>query len=115
MWLIIRHIPYLFKDLTGTAAVTSMGMFITGGAVVLPITPTLMLSIGSIEKRFVVEEGQIIERDFIHLNLSVDHALIDGAPLMRFAERFKKILISGIALAPASAASRSSLGNAELG
>jgi len=39
-----------------------------------------------------------VEREFVHLNLSADHDIIDGAPLMRFAERFKKILADGTAL-----------------
>ena len=29
----------------------------------------------------------------LHLNISIDHDIIDGAPLVRFAERFKKILL----------------------
>jgi hypothetical protein len=34
----------------------------------------------------------------LHLNISIDHDIIDGAPLARFAERFKKILLDGRAL-----------------
>ena len=96
LWLVIRHIPYVFKDLIGTAVVTSMGMFTEGAAVVLPIAPCLMLSIGSIEKRLALQDGEVVERDFIHLNISVDHAVVDGAPLMRFGDQFKKILVSGL-------------------
>jgi len=104
LWFFIRHIPYLFKDVIGTAAVTSMGMFTEGAAVVFPITPCLMLSIGSIEKRLALQDGEVVERDFIHLNISVDHAIIDGAPLVRFGEQFKKILASGVISTPAMAA-----------
>jgi pyruvate/2-oxoglutarate dehydrogenase complex dihydrolipoamide acyltransferase (E2) component len=93
MWFFIRLNPYWFKNLVGTAAVTSMGMYTSGTAVGLPITPmTLTLSVGTIEKKPVLKDGHLIERDFVHLNLSIDHDIIDGAPLMRFAERFKQIL-----------------------
>jgi hypothetical protein len=100
LWFIVRRNPYWFKDLIGTAGVTSMGMFTEGAAVVLPITPTLVLSIGSIEKRLILQDGEIAEREFIHLNLSVDHAIIDGAPLMRFADQLKRILLSGVPAIP---------------
>jgi pyruvate/2-oxoglutarate dehydrogenase complex dihydrolipoamide acyltransferase (E2) component len=101
LWFFVRRNPYWFKDLAGTAAVTSMGMYTSGAAVGVPITPmTLTLTIGSIEKKLVLQDGQVVERDVIHLNLSVDHDIIDGAPLMRFVDRFKKILLKGTSLAP---------------
>ena len=103
LWFFVRRNPYWFKDLAGTAAVTSMGMYTSGAAVGVPITPmTLTLTIGSIEKKLILQDGQVVERDVIHLNLSVDHDIIDGAPLMRFVDRFKKILLKGASLAPSA-------------
>jgi pyruvate/2-oxoglutarate dehydrogenase complex dihydrolipoamide acyltransferase (E2) component len=103
LWFIVRRNPYWFKDLAGTAAVTSMGMYTSGAAVGVPITPmTLTLTIGSIEKKLILQDGQVVERDVIHLNLSVDHDIIDGAPLMRFVDRFKKILLKGTSLGPSA-------------
>ena len=103
LWWYVRRNPYWFKDMAGTVAVTSMGMFTSGAAVVIPITPmTMTLSIGSIEKKLVLQDGQVVERDFIHLNINVDHAIIDGAPLMRFVHRFKEILLKGPWLAPSA-------------
>jgi pyruvate/2-oxoglutarate dehydrogenase complex dihydrolipoamide acyltransferase (E2) component len=32
------------------------------------------------------------------LNISVDHEIIDGAPVVRFAERLNEILLDGRAL-----------------
>lgn len=93
IWAFIRRDPYLFKNVVGTVGLTSMGMFARGAAVVLPITPmTLTLSIGGLERKPVLEDGRLVERDVIHLNLGADHDIIDGAPLMRFAERFKQNL-----------------------
>ena len=103
LWFFIRRNPYWFKDVAGTAGITSMGMHASGAAVGVPITPmTLTLCIGTIEKKLVLQNGQVVERDFVHLNLSIDHDIIDGAPLMRFAERFKQILRDRTALPPAA-------------
>jgi hypothetical protein len=99
LWFFVRRNPYWFKDLAGTVGVTSIGMFTSGAAVVVPITPmTLTLTIGAIEKKLALRDGRPVERDVVHLNLSVDHDIIDGAPLMRFAERFKQILTDRTAL-----------------
>jgi len=93
VWFFIRRDPYKFKQLAGTVGVTSMGMFARGAAVVQPITPmTLTLSIGAIENRMVMKDGVPASRAFIHLNLGADHDIIDGAPLMRFAESFRQCL-----------------------
>jgi len=96
IWWVMRWDPQLFKQLVGTVGVTSMGMHASGPSIVLPITPmTLTLSIGTVYKKLVLENGQPVERDFIQMNLGADHDIIDGAPLMRFSERFKQILRDG--------------------
>lgn len=103
IWWFIRRDPQLFKQLAGTVGLTSLGMHGKGAAVVLPITPmTLTLSIGSLETKLVVEGALPVEREVVHLNLGADHDLIDGAPLMRFAERFRKVLENGCALPPSA-------------
>jgi 2-oxoacid dehydrogenases acyltransferase (catalytic domain) len=99
VWFVIRRNPYWFKDVAGTAAVTSMGMHASGAAAGIPITPmTLTLTIGTIEKKPALQDGQLVERDVVHLVLSIDHDIVDGAPLMRFVERFKQLLRDGTAL-----------------
>jgi hypothetical protein len=99
-WFYVRRNPYWFKNIAGTVGVASIGMHTSGGAVGIPITPmTLTLCIGSIEKKLVMQDGQVVEREFIHLNVSVDHDIIDGAPHMRFVDRFKKVLLEGNVLA----------------
>jgi hypothetical protein len=103
VWFVIRRNPYWFKDVAGTAAVTSLGMYASGTAAGIPITPmTLTLTIGTIEKKPALHDGQLVERDVVHLVLSVDHDVVDGAPLMRFTERFKQLLRDGTALQEAS-------------
>jgi pyruvate/2-oxoglutarate dehydrogenase complex dihydrolipoamide acyltransferase (E2) component len=99
VWFVIRRNPYWFKDVAGTVAVTSLGMYSSGTAAGIPITPmTLTLTIGTIEKKAALWDGQMVERDVVHLVLSVDHDIVDGAPLMRFTERFKQLLRDGTAL-----------------
>jgi pyruvate/2-oxoglutarate dehydrogenase complex dihydrolipoamide acyltransferase (E2) component len=61
---------------------------------------TVTLCIGSIETKLALKEGKVIEREVIHLNISIDHDIIDGAPLVRFAERLKSILRDGRVLQP---------------
>lgn len=106
VWFFIRRNPYLFKQLAGTVGITSMGMHGTGAAVILPITPmTLTLSIGTIGTKVVLENGNPVEHEIIQLNLGADHDLIDGAPLMRFTERFRKALENSPPLASPPSAS----------
>lgn len=96
VWWVIRRDPHLFKRFAGTVGVTSLGMHAHGSAVVVPITPmTLTLSIGSIEKKPFIKDGLLVEREVIRFNLGADHDLIDGAPLMRFGERFRKMVECG--------------------
>nr|WP_321465858.1 2-oxo acid dehydrogenase subunit E2 [uncultured Desulfobulbus sp.] len=96
VWWYLRRDPYAFKQLAGTVGITSMGMHVQGSAVVLPITPmSLTLSIGSLEQGWQVVDGKPVERHLLQLNLGADHDVIDGAPLMRFAERFRVALEQG--------------------
>ena len=105
VWFFIRRDPYLFKQLAGTVGITSMGMHATGPAVLIPITPmTLTLSIGAISKKVILEDGCVTECEIIQMNLGADHDIIDGAPLMRFADRFKQKLRDGCAIAELASA-----------
>lgn len=96
VWRFARSDAHLFRELAGTVGVTSMGMYATGRAVVVPITPmTLTLSIGTICSQPAFADGVLVERELLQLNLSADHDVIDGAPLMRFAAALKENLENG--------------------
>ena len=96
VWRFARNDAHLFRELAGTVGVTSMGMYAAGRAVVVPITPmTLTLSIGAICLQPAFADGVLVERELLQLNLSADHDIIDGAPLMRFAATLKKNLENG--------------------
>lgn len=95
-WFLLRNNPYWFKAMAGTVGVTSVGMHASGALVMLPITPmTLTLCIGGVEKKVVCQSGEFVERDVIHLNLSLDHEVVDGAPAVHLIERFKDMLQRG--------------------
>ncbi|HUK06396.1 MAG TPA: 2-oxo acid dehydrogenase subunit E2 [Stellaceae bacterium] len=97
VWFFIRRNPYLFKAVAGTVGLTSFGMHTTGAALGLPITPmSLTLTVGTIEKRLALCDGVVCEREVIHLDVGLDHDIIDGAPTMRFAARLKELLKSGV-------------------
>jgi hypothetical protein len=103
LWFVLRRYPYWFKDVAGTVGLTSMGMYTSAAAIGIPITPmTLTLTVGTIEKKLVLADGAPVEREFLHLNFSVDHDVVDGAPLMRFIERFKEMLLEAPALLEAA-------------
>ncbi len=96
IWWYLRRDPYSFKQLAGTVGITSMGMHAQGAAVVIPITPmSLTLSIGSLDPGVQIIDGQPVERQLLQCNIGADHDVIDGAPLMRFAERFRHALEQG--------------------
>ena len=97
VWALLHRNPYWFKAVAGTVGLTSFGMHTTGAAVGLPITPmSLTLTVGTIEKQLALCGGTVCEREIIHFDLSLDHDVIDGAPTMRFAARFKELLRSGV-------------------
>lgn len=96
IWFWIRHDPYVHKQLLGTVGITSMGMHARGYAIVQPVSPmSLTLSIGGSAKHWIREHNEFVERELIQLNLTADHAVIDGAPLMRFAARLVELLEKG--------------------
>ena len=91
-WKITRKDPKVKKYFSGTIGVTSVGMFGSGMAYLIPITPmTSTLGIGTLNTRAVVVNGSIIPREILCITLCVDHDIVDGAPMMRFANRLKEL------------------------
>jgi hypothetical protein len=96
-WFFIHRNPYWFKATAGTVGLTSFGMHTTGAALGLPITPmSLTLTVGTLETQLALCDGVVCEREIIHMDISLDHDVIDGAPTMRFANRLKELLRSGV-------------------
>jgi pyruvate/2-oxoglutarate dehydrogenase complex dihydrolipoamide acyltransferase (E2) component len=91
--------PFWRKKLTGTVAISSVGMFGKGAGWGIPVpTYNLSLTVGGISKKPGVVFGNIEVREYLCLTASVDHNIIDGAPAARFAQRLKELIESGYGL-----------------
>lgn len=92
--------PNFRKKVEGTVAVTAVGMFGKGSAWGIPMTVyTLCLTLGGISEKPGVIQGKIEVREYLSLTVSVDHDIVDGAPLARFMARLKELVESGYGLA----------------
>jgi pyruvate/2-oxoglutarate dehydrogenase complex dihydrolipoamide acyltransferase (E2) component len=89
--------PFRRKRITGTAAVTAVGMFGTGTGWGIPlIGHSICLTIGGIGRRpGLTAEGAIEPREFVSLTVSVDHDVVNGAPLARFIGRLRDSIETG--------------------
>ncbi|MBC7084298.1 MAG: 2-oxo acid dehydrogenase subunit E2 [Firmicutes bacterium] len=77
----------------GTFTVTNLGMY--GVEVFTPIInlpECAILGIGRITQKPAVWQGGIAVRSMMHLSLSFDHRLVDGAPAARFLGTVKELL-----------------------
>jgi pyruvate/2-oxoglutarate dehydrogenase complex dihydrolipoamide acyltransferase (E2) component len=83
----------LWKRVAGTVGVTSVGMFGSGGG--WGVTPTnypLQLTVGGISEKPRYADGELEPREFLHLTVTVDHDVVDGAPAARFVERLRELV-----------------------
>lgn len=77
----------------GTFTVTNLGMF--GVDVFTPIInppETAILGAGRVVERPMVVDKEIVVRPTMHLSLSFDHRIVDGAPAAQFLQKVKKTL-----------------------
>jgi pyruvate/2-oxoglutarate dehydrogenase complex dihydrolipoamide acyltransferase (E2) component len=113
IWARVLADPRRRKRMTGTVAVTALGMFGRGSFWAIPLTAyTTCLSVGGIARKPGIvpgivagggpggQEERIRVREVLSLTLSFDHDVVDGAPAARFGMRLKE-LIEGGALIPA--------------
>ena len=111
----IRHIPgFLLKGFVrladrnislakryGKVAVTAVGMFSREPVWFIPHgSGTVLMTVGSIEKRMVFSGESHEEREFLCLTGSFEHDIVDGAPAARFMNQFLETLKSGMGLRP---------------
>jgi pyruvate/2-oxoglutarate dehydrogenase complex dihydrolipoamide acyltransferase (E2) component len=94
-----RTYPQVQKKYGGTVGITAVGMFGKGGGWGIPINDhTIDITLGGIAEKPGVVEGQITIHEYLCMTLSFDHAIIDGAPAVRFTERLKELIESGYGL-----------------
>ncbi|MCJ7433898.1 MAG: 2-oxo acid dehydrogenase subunit E2 [Anaerolineales bacterium] len=85
--------PNWLKEMNGTMALTSVGMFGTGGGWRLPVSNhTLQITLGGIAKRPTLVNGQLENRHVLCVTISFDHDLVDGAPAARIAQTLKELI-----------------------
>jgi pyruvate/2-oxoglutarate dehydrogenase complex dihydrolipoamide acyltransferase (E2) component len=90
-----RTYPQVQKKYGGTVGISAVGMFSKGGGWGIPINDhTLDLTLGGIAEKPGVVDGHIAIREYLCITLSVNHAIVDGAPAARFATRLKELIES---------------------
>ena len=79
----------------GTFTVSSMGMYNTDMITPIVNTPEVgILGIGVIREKPAIHNGQVVTRNIMHLCMTVDHQVVDGAPAMEFCNHVAGILES---------------------
>jgi len=69
------------------------GTYFTG-----PSYHTLGLTLAGIGSKRGVVNGRIAIREYLHLTISVDHDIVDGAPAARFAQQLRELIERGFGL-----------------
>lgn len=89
----LHRFPQRQKAIAGTIGVTAVGMFAGGGGWGIGFQlHTLSVVIGGITSRPALCGGQLVEREWLHLTVSLDHDVVDGAPAARFVNRVRRLL-----------------------
>jgi len=95
-WRAFERYPRLRKRIGGTVVVSAVGMFGNGAGWGIPITDyTLAITLGGIAEKPGVVAGRIEIRQSLCMTVSVDHTIVDGAPLARFLQRAQTLIESG--------------------
>jgi pyruvate/2-oxoglutarate dehydrogenase complex dihydrolipoamide acyltransferase (E2) component len=96
-WLVILSKPNLVKAMAGTVAVSSVGMMgqIRGWAIPGSFLPLSLLLGSVVKKPGVAPDGSVTIREYLHLSVSIDHDVVDGAPATRFIRRVVEMLEAG--------------------
>jgi pyruvate/2-oxoglutarate dehydrogenase complex dihydrolipoamide acyltransferase (E2) component len=100
LFRIVMRSPEWRSGLMGTVGFTSVGMFGHGGpawGLGMP-NHTLAVTAGSISKKPGVVDGEIAIRDVLHLTISFNHDVVDGAPAARFTQHFRDLVESAFGL-----------------
>ena len=97
-WFVMRN-PTAFRSYSSPVMVTSVGMFGKGGGWGVPAANfTLTVTVGGITEKPRVIEKEIKIREVLDLTISLDHDIVDGAPMARFADYFRQLLENGYGL-----------------
>ncbi|NVM37044.1 MAG: 2-oxo acid dehydrogenase subunit E2 [Candidatus Lokiarchaeota archaeon] len=94
--------PRMMKKNIGTVCVTAVGMLTKDVRTIgmpIPIQPwPIQFSLGCLDKRLRKENGQIIEREFLNVTITLDHDVIQGGTITRFLNEIYQMVESGFGL-----------------
>lgn len=77
----------------GTFTITNLGMYGVDSFTPIVNPPeTAILGVGRVAERAVGRDGQLVLRPTVHLALSFDHRVVDGAPAARFLQRVQQLI-----------------------
>lgn len=86
--------PFFRKNISGTATLSSVGMFSEGGWGIPISMVTVFVLIGGISKKPIVIKDEIKIREILDITFTIDHSIIDGAPAARLTAKMKQLVES---------------------
>ncbi len=90
---IVIRFPHTLRAYSSPIMVTAVGMFGQGNAWGLPMAHfTTTLTLGTINKKPMVVNDQICIREVLHLTVSINHDIVDGAPATRFVNQLRLLI-----------------------
>lgn len=97
----IMRSAFRIKAQAGTTLVTSVGKFaaIPGFSFTFSTGPrAAVFVVGGVTQKPWVWDGRVVPRSVLSLSVMVDHDLVDGAPVARFAARLRELIESAAGL-----------------
>jgi pyruvate/2-oxoglutarate dehydrogenase complex dihydrolipoamide acyltransferase (E2) component len=84
------------RQMTGTVAVTAVGMFGGGGGfgIAPPTLMSLQVVVGGMSDRPRVVGGRVEVRKVLDMTVTIDHNVVDGAPAARFGAELRHLIES---------------------
>ncbi|MCG8572017.1 MAG: 2-oxo acid dehydrogenase subunit E2 [Spirochaetes bacterium] len=99
IWHFLLKNPFQRKKSMGTVMVTTTGFNGRFNGWILPKTMhNICIALGTIAKKPHVVKNEIMIRDILHLTITFDHDVIDGAPAARLVNQLVAALENGEAL-----------------
>jgi pyruvate dehydrogenase E2 component (dihydrolipoamide acetyltransferase) len=83
----------------GTFTVSNLGMYdvVEFGMIITP-PQTGAIAVGSVRQVPVVRDGEIVVGEVMHVSLSVDHRVADGATAAQYLQEFKRLMQSPMSM-----------------
>jgi hypothetical protein len=97
---IVLRFPQTLRKYSSPITVTAVGMFGSGSGWGIPMASfTLTVTLGTIAKKPGVVDDQIKIREYLHMTVSIDHDIVDGAPAARFVAELRQLIEDAFGLA----------------